>query len=120
MFIKYDIVDFYPSISETLLNKCLDYAKLITPLKESEIEIIRHARKSLLFHQNSTWVKKNDDSLFDVTQGCYDGAEICELVGLYILNTLSSHFDKNDVGLYRDDGLAIVRSKTRRTSYCAR
>ena len=33
--------------------------------------------------------------------GSYDGAEICELVGLFILNSLQTLFD-NDVGLYRD------------------
>ena len=40
-----------------------------------------HASKSLLFNNNSTWIKKNG-SLFDVTMGSYDGAEVCELVGI--------------------------------------
>ena len=39
--------------------------------------------------------------------GCYDGAEICELVGSFILNQLGSIIDKNDIGLYRDNGLGI-------------
>ena len=40
---------------------------------------------------NPTWVKKSDsNSLFDVTMGSYDGAEICELVGLYVLERLRS------------------------------
>ena len=30
--------------------------------------------------------KNNNSNLFDVTMGSYDGAEICELVGLFILN----------------------------------
>ena len=38
--------------------------------------------------------------------GSYDGAELCELVGLYLLNQLSTVIDKSSVGLYRDDGLA--------------
>ena len=41
--------------------------------------------------------------------GCYDGAEICELVGSFILNQLGSVIDKNDIGLYRDNGLGIFR-----------
>ena len=44
-------------------------------------------------------------SLFDETMGSYDGAEICELVGIYILNILANKYDKNNIGLYRDDGL---------------
>ena len=36
--------------------------------------------------------------------GCYDGAELCELVGSLILNKLTSIVNKSD---YRDDGLGI-------------
>ena len=39
--------------------------------------------------------------------GCYDGAEICELVGIFILNKVSNIIDKNSIGLYRDDGLGV-------------
>jgi hypothetical protein len=46
--------------------------------------------------------------------GCFDGAEICELVGLYILNDLSRKFGKDFVGLYRDDGLALIKGKSGR------
>ena len=42
--------------------------------------------------------------------GSNDGAEVCELVGLYILSTLSRKSQKSDIGLYRDDGLAIFKS----------
>ncbi len=45
--------------------------------------------------------------------GSYDGAEICELIGLFILNTLQDRFGKN-VGLYRDDGLAVVNTRSGR------
>ena len=48
--------------------------------------------------------------MFDVTMGSYDGAEICELVGLYLLNQLSTVIDKSSVGLYRDDGLAAINN----------
>ena len=37
--------------------------------------------------------------------GCYDGAEVCELVGTYILNKLENVTNKKNIGLYRDDGL---------------
>ena len=44
--------------------------------------------------------------------GSYDGAEVCELVGLYILNELKKEVPKEDVGLYRDDGLIIVKHES--------
>ena len=40
--------------------------------------------------------------------GSFDGAEVCELVGLYLLNKIKPLLDSNNAGLYRDDGLAIV------------
>ena len=68
------------------------------------------SQKTLLFGEKMPWVKKERDEDFDVTMGCYDGAEVCEIVGSYILNLLGNILDKDLVGLYRDDGLAIVRN----------
>ena len=41
--------------------------------------------------------------------GPYDGAEICELVGLFMLN-LVVPLSAKKVGLYMDDGLAILEN----------
>ena len=46
--------------------------------------------------------------------GSYDGAEIWELVGLFILNHLGKTFGKENIGLYRDDGLAIIKHRSAR------
>ena len=53
--------------------------------------------------------KKNTDSCFDVTMRSYDGAEICELIGIYVLFLLANIIDKNNSGLYRDYGLILLR-----------
>ena len=45
--------------------------------------------------------------------GCYDGAEICELVGIYIQNKLCKLMNKKDFALYRDDGLGILRNTSK-------
>ena len=37
--------------------------------------------------------KKNTESCFDVTIGSFDGAEICELVGIHVLSLISSKLD---------------------------
>ena len=41
--------------------------------------------------------------------GSYDGAECCELVGLYILDKIKNTISYEYVGLYRDDGLAAIQ-----------
>ena len=68
-----------------------------------------HARKSLLFCSGDLWVKKSGAE-FDVTMGSFDGAEVCKLVSLYLLHHLAKIFGKEAVGLYQDDGLAILRN----------
>ena len=45
--------------------------------------------------------KDGSNSLFDVTMGSLDGAEICELVSLFSLNHLGKRFGKENIGLYR-------------------
>ena len=102
--IKFDIVDFYPSISKDLLLEAINFAKSVTPIQDKFIETILHSRKALLFNKNDVWVKK-DNPDFDVTMGSYDGAGVYELVGLYILYILTKEFGHDKIGLYRDDGL---------------
>ena len=46
---------------------------------------------------------------FDVAMGSCDGAEVCKIVGLFMLDMLSKSFEKKSIGLYRDNGLSIFR-----------
>ena len=45
--------------------------------------------------------------------GSFDGTEICELVGIHILSSLSNKLDKQSTGLYRDDGLVLLRNTSK-------
>ena len=116
-FISFDIVNFYPSITEGLLDKAIDFASNFTNITNKEIRIIKHAKKSLLYNGEKPWVKKDNNNRtrnFDVTMGSYDGAETCDLVGLFLLNELTTKFG-NNIGLYRDDGLAVFKSSKQET-----
>ena len=99
--------NFYPSILLNLFSETIQYASTITEISVSDKTIIQHSRKTLLFHNNQPWEKKSGDPDFDVPVGCYDGAEICELVGIFILNKISNVIDKSSIGLYHDDGLDV-------------
>ena len=90
--ITFDVYDFYPSISEDLLLKALNYASRFTTITQQDRHIITHA-----------------NNMFDVTMGSYDGVETCELIGADMLSLIAPKF-KNEVGLYRDDGLAICKA----------
>ena len=111
-FISFDIVDFYPSITEHLLKNALDFATQFHNISSSEKEIIFHSKKNLLYSGNTPWIKK--EKKFDVTMGSFDGAETCEIVGLFMLSQLQKELG-SDIGLYRDDGLAVVSNTRRET-----
>ena len=72
------------------------------------INTIINSRKAFLFYDDDPWVKKDTSQHFDVTEGSFDGAEACELVGLFLLNQLEDIITNGSVGVYRDDGLAVV------------
>ena len=106
----FDVVDFYPSITETLLRKAVNFAKRHIDISQENIELIFHCRKTLLYHGETPWIKKKNGGRFDVSMGSYDGAEVCEIVGLFLLDILSHRYEKKDMGLYRDDGLAVFKN----------
>ena len=99
LFICFDVVEFYLSISEVHLNHALDFASGHLNISASERHTIIDSKHSLLFSEGQPWEKRNSTSNFDVKMGSYDGAETCELVGCYLLSQLK---------LYRDDGLAVL------------
>ena len=109
-FVNFDIESFYPSISLNLFQQAIDFAREKVDITDTDISIIMQARKTLLFHDGIPWVKRSDNEDFDVPMGSYDGAEVCELVGAFLLNNLSHVIDKTSVGLYRDDGLGVFKS----------
>ena len=41
--------------------------------------------------------------------GSYDRAELCELIGIYLQSHLTNILSKDNMGLYRDNGLFILR-----------
>ena len=55
----------------------------MTTIEEKVIKTICYARKSLPFDKY--------------------GAELCKLVGLYLLDLLTKKFSKQNIGLYRDE-----------------
>ena len=57
-FIKFNIREVYPSITEDILKTSLSFAKEYQNIPDKDIRIINHCRKSLLFNDNRPWKKK--------------------------------------------------------------
>ena len=68
-FIKFNIAELYLSISEELLEKSISFARSIIETENKIINIIEHARKSLLFHIGNAWVNEKGNHLLYVTMG---------------------------------------------------
>ena len=82
------------------------WAQNYTEITQQVIKIILTSANSLLYFDGQPWKKKDCNTLFDITMGSFQGAEVCELIGLFILFQLQ---DVNiDCGLYRDDGLGVT------------
>ena len=43
-----------------------------------------------------------------LSMGAFDGADVCEAVGNFY--QLSKNYNKKDIGLYRDNGLAMSKN----------
>ena len=112
-FLTFDIIDFYPSISDELLNKSIEWARKHTSIDDQEYKTIMHSRITLL-HDNkgNMWTKKEIKKQFDVSLGAFDGAKLCELIGLCIISTINESINFESFGLYRYDGLAVLKSAT--------
>ena len=62
-FVNFDGGNFFPFISIDLLTDAISYAKTITIIDDNEL------------------LKTTGGENFGVPMGCYDGVEVCELVG---------------------------------------
>ena len=107
-FIQFDNKDFYSSITDNILHQTLKFTKQHTNINKNDLRIINHSYKLLLFSDNKSCKKKTTDSCFEATMGSFDGAEICELVGLYIRSKVEKILSKSNFGLYRDDVLVLL------------
>ena len=118
-FIQWDIVDFYGSISEQLFTDAVNWASNNVQITQDQRELFFQVRKSFLVYRNELWVKKENPDFY-VAMGSYDSAEICELVGLYLLHLVNQANLYLIVGLYRDDALAITKMTTRQCEIAKR
>ena len=116
-FVQLDVSSMYPSITKSLLDEALKWAQeveSIEKLSKDEIDCIYAARESLIFVDGAPWEKK--ESNFDVSMGSGDGAEICELIDLFIIYQITEVeklIPKEKIGAFRDDYLAITGKSKR-------
>ena len=80
-----------------------------TRYNSSKIRRSNNSCTNISFNGGKPWVKKDDGS-FNITMGAYDGAELCELISIYMFFLLEKRYDSIKVEPYRDDGLALFKN----------
>ena len=88
-FIVYDIDSFYASITPKLLDETLEWASTLVAITPLQKKIIHQACESFLYHEGIPWVKRGEKN-FDVGMGAFHGAQVCEVIGLFILQAEGS------------------------------
>ena len=76
-------------------------------ITEEQIELILTCRKFILTDSRFTCIKNYTDS-FDIPMDSFNSAQIADLIGIYILETLGKITDLKQIGLYRDNGFIFI------------
>ena len=76
-------------ITQKIFDNAINFAKTHINMSDDILRTIKHCQKSLHFFNEEAWKKNITNDCFDATMGSLDGAEVYELVGLYILDSLS-------------------------------
>ena len=87
-------------ITEKAVDDALKQAKEYIMTSKDKINIIRHYRILIPYHNQELWIKKDDGANIDIPIECL------------LLCNLNSIIDHCNYGLYRDDGLIIVDNRT--------
>ena len=109
-FIIFDIREFYPSSIEAILDKSFLFVKQHHDISNDNTRLIRHCRKSLLFSNNEAWKKKKQKSASMWQWKVLTVQRYAHLLVLISCVFLAKLINKKDCGLYRYDGLLILRN----------
>lgn len=55
--------------------------------------------------------KKDNNNQLDMPESSIFGAEICDLISLYVLDSQKHIYITNKIGLYKDDNLTLIEGK---------
>ena len=78
------------------------------PSTRKNVEVIFRPGKSVLYNDGGPYMRKEGGSSDD-TMGAYDRVEKCEPIAIYMLYLVGRKYNSKNIGLYRDDRLAVLK-----------
>ena len=94
-FINFDIVNFNPSIKRNHLLKAIKCSSKYCQFSDQEVELIMHTCRSVLWNDDGYGRNPAMKPILTWPIDSFHGAEICDLIGLYILNEITPNIDPN-------------------------
>ena len=89
------------------INYSISYSKFT----DFQIDVVMHTCKSVMFHDSTMCKKTYSNDNFDAWCS-FHGIKECDLVGLN-LEPFVYNNDTKSIGLYRGDGLAIIKQTSK-------
>ena len=71
-----------------MFHEALQFAKMQVNITQRDIEVVLYSRKNILYCNKIPWLKKEKN------------AEICELIGIFMLSLIGKKYDSENAGLY--------------------
>ena len=71
-----DIKELYTLITEDISENAITFAKTFISINDSDLRIVKHCRKSLLFSKEEDWKRTFSLCCRDVTMGSYGSTEM--------------------------------------------
>ena len=78
------------SITKNTLINAIKFAEKFTPVSTNDQNLILHSCKLTIFYENKTWEKSILQIYLTLEWDHYNGAEICDMVGLFLLNEIKT------------------------------
>lgn len=88
-----NLKELYVSVTEETSNRVIHFAENYTLTYQENIQIMNSADNFFIIYES--WEKKKNNKSIEVTLGNYYGAELCQLIGIYI-QSLSENILQKD------------------------
>lgn len=96
--------------NEKTFYRSYNFAKSSVNIIFQDLSIVTQFRTILLLQILESWDKETGNEHLDLTIGCQDDAEVCDLFNSFISNKLAYISNISSIALYRDDGLGIFQN----------
>ena len=112
MFYLFQYKKFLPFNKKEHITKAIKFAEEYTKFKKQETNTLMHTCQTIISYDSRIWTKKSNINNFDIAMSSFQGADVCDLIGLYILSEISPLTGPLNIGLYRYDGLAVIKQSS--------